>query len=67
VTRNGRQDGEGSAATRRTADDIAKPCSTDIGNEVAFVGVQNPGGMGFIEEPAPAQHYRHARHHAADL
>src|SRR6202048_969852 len=40
---------------------IAKAFSTDIGNEVAYMGVQIHGGMGFIEEPGAAQHYRDAR------
>ena len=40
---------------------IAKAFSTDIGNEVASLGVQVHGGMGFIEETGAAQHYRDAR------
>lgn len=40
---------------------MAKGCSTDIGNEVAYLGVQIHGGMGFIEETGAAQHYRDAR------
>jgi acyl-CoA dehydrogenase len=40
---------------------IAKAFSTDIGNEVASLGVQIHGGMGFIEETGAAQHYRDAR------
>ncbi|MDI4235550.1 acyl-CoA dehydrogenase [Bradyrhizobium sp. Arg237L] len=40
---------------------IAKAFSTDIGNEVAYLGVQVHGGMGFIEETGAAQHYRDAR------
>jgi hypothetical protein len=40
---------------------IAKTFSTDIGNEVAYLGVQIHGGMGFIEETGAAQHYRDAR------
>src|SRR5689334_24712445 len=40
---------------------IAKGYSTDIGNEVAYLGVQVHGGMGFIEETGAAQHYRDAR------
>ena len=34
---------------------------TDIGVEVASLGVQVHGGMGFIEETGAAQHYRDAR------
>ena len=40
---------------------IAKAWSTDIGVEVASMGVQVHGGMGFIEETGAAQHYRDAR------
>jgi alkylation response protein AidB-like acyl-CoA dehydrogenase len=40
---------------------IAKAFSTDIGNEVAYLGVQVHGGMGFIEETGAAQHARDAR------
>lgn len=40
---------------------IAKAFSSDIGNEVAYLGVQVHGGMGFIEETGAAQHYRDAR------
>lgn len=40
---------------------MAKAYSTDIGNEVAYLGVQIHGGMGFIEETGAAQHYRDAR------
>ncbi|HXH44242.1 MAG TPA: acyl-CoA dehydrogenase [Bradyrhizobium sp.] len=40
---------------------MAKAYSTDIGNEVAYLGVQVHGGMGFIEETGAAQHYRDAR------
>jgi alkylation response protein AidB-like acyl-CoA dehydrogenase len=40
---------------------IAKAFSTDFGNEVASLGVQVHGGMGFIEETGAAQHYRDAR------
>ncbi len=40
---------------------VAKAFSTDIGIEVASMGVQVHGGMGFIEETGAAQHYRDAR------
>ncbi|MGA0545835.1 acyl-CoA dehydrogenase [Brevundimonas sp. VNH65] len=40
---------------------IAKAWSTDMGCEVASMGVQVHGGMGFIEETGAAQHYRDAR------
>jgi 3-(methylsulfanyl)propanoyl-CoA dehydrogenase len=40
---------------------VAKAYSTDIGIEVASLGVQVHGGMGYIEETGAAQHYRDAR------
>lgn len=40
---------------------VAKAFSTDIGMEVASIGVQVHGGMGFIEETGAAQHFRDAR------
>jgi 3-(methylthio)propanoyl-CoA dehydrogenase len=40
---------------------IAKAWSTDMAVEVASMGVQVHGGMGFIEETGAAQHYRDAR------
>lgn len=40
---------------------IAKAVPTDIGVEVASIGVQIHGGMGFIEETGAAQHLRDAR------
>ena len=40
---------------------VAKAWSTDIGVEVASLGVQVHGGMGFIEETGAAQYYRDAR------
>ena len=55
-------------ATRKAAHErcslltpVAKAFSTDIGVEVASLGVQVHGGMGFIEETGAAQHYRDAR------
>ncbi len=56
------------AEARRTAHEraslltpVAKAFSTDIGIEVASLGVQVHGGMGFVEETGAAQHYRDAR------
>jgi len=46
---------------RRAAHAVAKAFSTDIGIEVASIGVQVHGGMGFIEETGAAQHLRDAR------
>jgi len=40
---------------------IAKAYSTDLGVEVASIGVQIHGGMGFVEETGAAQHYRDSR------
>jgi acyl-CoA dehydrogenase len=40
---------------------VAKAFSTDIACEVASLGVQVHGGMGFIEETGAAQFYRDAR------
>jgi acyl-CoA dehydrogenase len=40
---------------------VAKAFSTDIGIEVASLGIQVHGGMGYIEETGAAQHYRDAR------
>jgi alkylation response protein AidB-like acyl-CoA dehydrogenase len=40
---------------------VAKAFSTDIGTEVASLGIQVHGGMGYIEETGAAQHYRDAR------
>ena len=40
---------------------LSKAFSTDIANEVAAIGVQVHGGMGFIEETGAAQHARDAR------
>jgi acyl-CoA dehydrogenase len=59
---------EKDAAARKNAHEraslltpVAKAFSTDIGIEVASLGVQVHGGMGFIEETGAAQHYRDAR------
>ena len=40
---------------------IVKAWFTDLGNEIASIGVQIHGGMGFIEETGAAQHLRDAR------
>ena len=57
-----------SEAARKTAHEraslltpVAKAFSTDIGTEVASLGVQVHGGMGYVEETGAAQHYRDAR------
>ncbi|WP_241229657.1 acyl-CoA dehydrogenase family protein [Tsuneonella rigui] len=40
---------------------MLKAWGTDVGVEVASLGVQVHGGMGFVEETGAAQHYRDAR------
>jgi hypothetical protein len=40
---------------------ISKGWCTDIGSDVASLGIQVHGGMGFIEETGAAQHYRDVR------
>ena len=40
---------------------MLKAWGTDIGCEVASLGIQVHGGMGFVEETGAAQHYRDAR------
>jgi acyl-CoA dehydrogenase len=40
---------------------IVKGQSTEVAQEVASLGLQVHGGMGFIEETGAAQHYRDAR------
>jgi len=40
---------------------MLKAWGTDIGCEVASLGLQIHGGMGFVEETGAAQHYRDAR------
>ncbi len=54
---------EGRAAHDRASllTPVAKAFSTDIANEVASLGVQVHGGMGFVEETGAAQFMRDAR------
>ena len=40
---------------------LIKAWGTDVGCEIASLGIQIHGGMGFIEEAGAAQHYRDAR------
>jgi hypothetical protein len=63
-----RSDRSNDAATRKVAHEraslltpVAKAFSTDVGYEVASLGVQVHGGMGYIEETGAAQHYRDSR------
>ncbi|MBE9553650.1 MAG: acyl-CoA dehydrogenase [Proteobacteria bacterium] len=50
-------------AARRVAllTPVVKAWCTDVGVEVASLGIQVHGGMGYIEESGAAQHYRDAR------
>ncbi len=55
---------QGDADQRGLADlltPVTKAFGTDVGVEVASLGVQVFGGMGFIEETGAAQYYRDAR------
>ena len=40
---------------------LSKAYATDLGIEIASLGIQVHGGMGFVEETGAAQHYRDAR------
>jgi len=54
----------GDEAARNRADIIVpliKAWGTDIGVEVAGLGIQIHGGMGFVEETGAAQHWRDSR------
>jgi alkylation response protein AidB-like acyl-CoA dehydrogenase len=54
----------GDAAAKARADlltPLVKAYGTDVGVEVASLGVQVHGGMGYVEETGAAQHYRDAR------
>ncbi|QPQ56168.1 acyl-CoA dehydrogenase [Allosphingosinicella flava] len=52
---------EGAQARVDLLTPLVKAYGTDIGVEVASLGVQVHGGMGYIEETGAAQHYRDAR------
>src|SRR5689334_20186112 len=57
-------DAETRAAHQRRVDlliPVVKAWSTDAGVEIASIGMQVHGGMGFIEETGAAQHLRDAR------
>lgn len=54
----------GDAAAQQRAEllvPLLKAWGTDSGIEVASLGIQVHGGMGFVEETGAAQHYRDAR------
>jgi len=40
---------------------VVKAWATDLGCEIASIGIQIHGGMGYIEETGAAQHFRDAR------
>ena len=63
IARRAKDPAERAAAANRVAllTPVAKAFSTDIGCEVASIGVQVHGGMGFIEETGAAHIYRDAR------
>ncbi|MDB5701087.1 MAG: acyl-CoA dehydrogenase, partial [Sphingomonadales bacterium] len=52
---------EGAKARVDLLTPLAKAYGTDVGCEVASLGVQVHGGMGFVEETGAAQHYRDIR------
>jgi len=52
---------EASGARSEVLVPLLKAWGTDTGIEVASLGVQVHGGMGFVEETGAAQHYRDAR------
>lgn len=54
----------GDAAAQQRAEllvPLLKAWGTDVGCEVASIGLQVHGGMGFVEDIGAAQHYRDAR------
>ena len=51
----------GAASRAEVLVPLLKAWGTDVGVEVASLGVQVHGGMGFIEETGAAQHFRDAR------
>ncbi len=52
---------EGAKSRAEILTPLIKGYGTDIGNEVASIGVQVHGGMGFVEETGAGQHFRDAR------
>jgi 3-(methylthio)propanoyl-CoA dehydrogenase len=64
VDRSRRETGPAQFRAQRRADlliPVVKAWCTDLGVEVASLGVQVHGGMGYIEEAGAAQYYRDAR------
>jgi alkylation response protein AidB-like acyl-CoA dehydrogenase len=60
VDRAARGDSD-AAARAEVLTPLAKAWGTDVGCEVASLGIQVHGGMGYIEETGAAQHLRDAR------
>ena len=52
---------EGSSDRLEILTPLAKAHATDIGNEVASLGIQVHGGMGYVEETGAARFFRDAR------
>jgi 3-(methylthio)propanoyl-CoA dehydrogenase len=52
---------EGAKARLDILTPLAKSYGSDVGCEIASLGVQIHGGMGFVEETGAAQHYRDIR------
>lgn len=52
---------EGAKSRAEILTPLIKGYGTDIGNEIASIGVQVHGGMGFVEETGAGQHFRDAR------
>src|SRR5581483_6785579 len=64
IDRTHRLEGEAAKTAHERASlltPVAKAFSTDIGVEVASLGIQVHGGMGYVEETGAAQHLRDAR------
>jgi alkylation response protein AidB-like acyl-CoA dehydrogenase len=54
-------DRDGAQARLDLLTPVCKAWNTDLGTEIASLGIQVHGGMGYIEETGAAQHYRDAR------
>ncbi len=65
IDRSRHTEDQDSKETARALEEVLTPVVkswlTDMGCEVASMGIQIHGGMGFIEETGAAQHYRDAR------
>src|SRR6266568_1566301 len=64
IDRSRSAEGEARASAQRRADlliPVVKAWCTDLGVDIASLGVQVHGGMGYIEETGAAQHLRDAR------